>query len=65
MEGNNDIERWVPHLKILFDTKWFLRVIPKNTFANLSKPIHNAMIIPVSCDPLDVETVETVQRREK
>ena len=52
MEGNSDIERWVPHLKILSDTKWFLRVIPKNTFANLSKPIHSAFIIPVSCDPL-------------
>ena len=34
----------------------------KFTFANLCKPIHNVIIIPVSSDPLNLETVE---RKEK
>ena len=33
-------------------------VILKITFANLSKPIYDVIIIPVSSDPLNMETVE-------
>ena len=41
---------------------WWFRsgfwVILKITFANLSKPIYDVIIIPVSSDPLNMETVE-------
>ena len=37
--------------------KGFL-VIPKITFANLRKPILDVIIIPVSSDPLNMETVK-------
>ena len=33
-------------------------VILKDTFANLCKPIHNVIIIPVSSDPLNLEGME-------
>ena len=33
-------------------------IIPNNTFANLCKPIHDVTIIPVSSDPLNLETME-------
>lgn len=33
-------------------------VIPKILFANLYKPVHDVIIIPVSSDPLNPDTVE-------
>ena len=33
-------------------------VIPNITFANLCKPIINVKIIPVSSDPLNLESIE-------
>ena len=36
-------------------------VVPKITFANLYKPIHDIIIIPVSSDPVNLEAV----KREK
>ena len=33
-------------------------VIPKIAFANLCKPIHDVIIIPISFDPLNLETVK-------
>ena len=33
-------------------------VVPKIPFANLCKPIYDAIIMPVSSDPLNLETVE-------
>ena len=42
-----------------------LRVIPKNTLANLWKPIHNVIIIPVSSDPLNLETVQRTKKNQK
>ena len=38
-------------------------VIPKITFVNLWKPIHDVIIIPVSSDPLNLETVERIEKR--
>ena len=40
-------------------------VIPKVTFANLSKPVSKVTIIPVSSDPLNLEAVEGKGKKTK
>ena len=41
------------------------RFIPKITFANLCKLDFNVIIIPVSSDPLNLETVESKEKALK
>ena len=54
------------HLGIFDDSMqsgfWF---IPKITFANLCKLDFNVIIIPVSSDPLNLETVESKEKALK
>ena len=40
-------------------------VIPKITFDNLCKPIHNVVIIPVSSDPWNLEAAEKKEKNCK
>ena len=69
--GLQKIMRKIPFLKIYhlgnFDD--FIEsgfwVIPKNRFANLWKSIHDVIIIPVSSDPLNLETVERKEKNPK
>ena len=39
--------------------------IPKITFANSRKPIHDVIIIPVSPDPLNLKIVEREEKNYK
>ena len=40
-------------------------VIPNIIFANLCNPIHNVIIIPVSSDPVNLQTVGRKRRKRK